>query len=444
LVWGLVFLLISCTASGDAIQPLRDQLYFPTGLAISHANNDAILFVINANADLRYDSGTITPVDLQKVSDLVAGWRGPRDQFQMPPECAPDRDYTITLICDSQVALIPDAAVRIGNFATDLKVQDLQSGAQRLFVAVRGDPSLTWIDFDPTARALDCGGSTAFPRCDDSHRLVRLRGDPRLNAIFDEPFNVLVNSAAGYVVVSHLVRSAVSLADAPSDGSSPPVLTNQLSNLFAPDTTGAQGSVGVAGRQPQLPGDIIYVTSRTDSRVMTMTVSRSSGWSALVPGDPFYLNKVLPSIDTRGITFSADGSRGYVINRNPPLLHIVDTSLNARGVPNNQYLGGVEICPQASAVVLTNTGRGDRAYVGCFQNGQVWTIDPARPPNQALESIADVGRGPYGLTASTARKLLFVSNYLEDTVSVIDLLPGSPFEGRVALKIGLPRPSGFK
>ena len=96
------------------------------------------------------------------------------------------------------------ATVRIGSFAAGMVMQNAspphdQAGmpcattqveAHRLFVAVRGDTSVTWVDLAPGARlltsipyamppSLDCGsasGSTsAVPTCDASNRSTRRR-----------------------------------------------------------------------------------------------------------------------------------------------------------------------------------------------------------------------------------------------------------------------------
>src|SRR5690606_6932084 len=141
-------------------------------------------------------------------------------------DCEADSDIRYTLLCNEAEVVRRDAGVRIGNFATDIKVQELASGALRLFTAVRGDPSLTYLDYDEASGELECGTSdSSFPRCDDEHRLVDLQGDPEVGRIPDEPFGLYVDSGNGFVFVTHLTQGAVSLANAPTDGA-PPTLTD--------------------------------------------------------------------------------------------------------------------------------------------------------------------------------------------------------------------------
>jgi YVTN family beta-propeller protein len=89
------------------------------------------------------------------------------------------------------------------------------------------------------------------------------------------------------------------------------------------------------------------------------------------------------------------------------------------------------------AVIDLGPDAGERAYVTCFQDGQVYVVDP-RGQSQ-VEDIVTVGRGPYSIAAAKDLKQLFVSNYLEDTIAVIDVDPASPQRNRVVLRIGQPR-----
>ena len=424
-----------CPATSEEVRPPSDQFYFPTGMAISP--DQELLFVANANSDLRYDGGTVIPVSLDRLDAVVNEWLS-TGSLPSGRDCERDLMVPYTLVCNEREAVLADRGVRIGNFVTDLQIQALEDGQRlRIFTAVRGDPSLTWADWD--GEDMECGSDGDFPECNDEHRLTQLRNDDDLTGIPDEPFALHVDSVNGYVLVTHLTTGAVTLAAAPPGGE-PPILSDALGNLFAPDpVTGIRGAVGAAGRLPGTAGDRIYVTSRSESRVQVLTVLRSAGWPVLVSAEYFFLNRVLPSTNGRDIAFSADGNSAYIINRSPPMLHIIDTSLNQQGVPKNDLRAGVEICPEASNLAIGDPGRGERVYVACFRNGQVWVVDPV---GGVVDAIIDVGRGPHALVASSDRKRLYVSNDLEDTVAVVDLTPESPTENRVVLRLGRTRQSG--
>jgi DNA-binding beta-propeller fold protein YncE len=76
-------------------------------------------------------------------------------------------------------------------------------------------------------------------------------------------------------------------------------------------------------------------------------------------------------------------------------------------------------------------------YLTCFQDGQIYVIDPR---DTIVEDIITVGRGPYAVVGSPTRKRLYVTNFLEDTLAVVDVEPGSATHDRVVLRIGEIRP----
>jgi DNA-binding beta-propeller fold protein YncE len=428
--------LAGCPAAGEDIQPPRDQLFFPTGLTV--APDSSVLFVANANSELRYNSGSISVIDLDAVQSLTDTWA----TGSVPGgDCNVDASRSHVLECNEAEVVNADSTIRIGNFATALATQTLDSGALRLFAAVRGDPSVTWVDYDDASQGLDCGGVGSYPLCNNEHRLAQLRNDAELPGLNSEPFGIHVDSLNGYVMVTHLTSGAVSLVDAPTDGSQP-ILADAIAGLFLADQlTGVRGAVGVAGRLPGSDNDLVYVTSRSEERVQMLYVHRSesSPYPTIVPSEYFFLDQVFPSDDGRGIAFSADGQRTHIVNRQPPTLSVLDTSLDEQGFPTNELVGVVEVCTDASNVTIADPGAGERAYITCFPSGEVWVVNPF---SMIVEAIIEVGRGPHAVTVSVDRKQMYVANFLEDTVAVIDVEPGSPTENLVVLRLGRTRQSG--
>lgn len=448
-----------CTASGSDVQPRPDELFFPTGAAISP--DGAFLFVANANSDLKYDSGALAVLRAATIEEVVGPWV---ERREIPPDeciddadpdhqakipcCARDADFTETLVCD-EGRFLPEEkpaaqGVRIGNFATDVAVQDLGDGRLRLIVPTRGDPSIAWADWDGAAARLSCSGKAEdFALCDDDHRLAFVSDGL---AISEEPFGVFADSAGQFAMVTHLTTGAITLVDSPRDGAAR-VADVQVGVFVADPSTGLRGATGVAGRTPGAPGDIVYVGSRSEDRIQTFTVGRlvNDAPPVLLQSDFFFLDGVgneqtstTNSSDTRGMAFSAGGDRLFIVNRKPPSLQIYDTSIGPSGAPRNQLTGAVDICRQASTVAVVDSGDGARAYVTCFQDGQVYVVDPRGTGR--VEDVVTVGRGPYAAVAAPDGRRLYVTNFLEDTVSVIDLQPGSPTRYRVVLRVGTPRP----
>ncbi|MDB4956325.1 MAG: hypothetical protein JWO36_3894 [Myxococcales bacterium] len=419
-------------------------MYFPTGMHL--APDDSVLFVANANSELRYDSGSIAVFDLNIVDQVSAGWTDPLKTMPAGLDCAQDPDHTETLICDEAGFIVPHAGARLGNFATQIAVQKTGMGADpslRLIVPTRGDPSVTWMDWDGSR--LSCNPSAeGYALCDEPHRLSNLHNDPNLAVLPDEPYDVFADSTGQFAVITHLTSGAVTLVDSPIGRDA--VIADVVSGLFASDPlTGLRGATGVAGRTPGAAGDIIYVGSRSDNRIQMLTVgvpaNRSTAEPYLETGNFFFLDlagaNAGGSIDTRSMAFSASGDRLYLINRRPPTLQVFDTSLSATGFPKNKGLAATDICRQASTLAVADTGDGDRAYIACFQDGEIYVVDP-RGLSQ-VEDIITVGRGPYSIAAAPSRKKLYVTNFLEDTIAVVDIAPTSKTRNRVVLRMGKPK-----
>ena len=432
----------ACTASGDQVQPKKDEIFFPTGAAV--APNEKVLFVANANSELLYDSGAVWVVDLEKVDSVADAWIASKT---VPPDCAdssgrggPDTDHTETLECDESGYLRTEAGVRIGNFATEIAVQDTHDNTARLIVPTRGDPSVAWVDYKNDV--LSCSQSTeGVPLCDDAHRLSFVRNDSALKSLPDEPFSAYADSTGEFAMVTHLTSGSVTLID--SHPNSDAIIADVVDNVFAADpATGLRGSTGVTGKQSG-GGSLAYVGSNSEDRIQTFSVGRPVNGASpyLLAGDYFFLdgvgNNAGGSIDTRGMAFSPSGDRMYLVNRRPPSLQIIDTSVDATGFPSNKTIGGTDICREASTLAVMDAGAGERIYVTCFQDGQLYVIDPRG--TGSVEDIITVGRGPYSVAVSPSRKKLYVTNFLEDTIAVVDVRPGVPTQNRVVLRIGIPR-----
>jgi hypothetical protein len=88
---------------------------------------------------------------------------------------------------------------------------------------------------------------------------------------------------------------------------------------------------------------------------------------------------------------------------------------------------------------LHNSGRGDRIFVTCYDDGLIYVVDPV-----ALNfSAIDVGVAPTSLVFSQQDPgIAYVASFFNSHLSVIDLRPGSPTENRVLLRIGLPHGYG--
>jgi YVTN family beta-propeller protein len=168
----------------------------------------------------------------------------------------------------------------------------------------------------------------------------------------------------------------------------------------------------------------------------------------LVPTESFYAPAFLPrGSDIRGMLFSDDGSRAFVLYRNnpdsivdPPALVVLDRSRRADGTVLNTPLAILEVCSGPTALQAHDAGRGKRIYVTCYDDGQIYVVDPEIP---AVVSTIDVGAGPTSLVfPRNDPGVAYLASFANSHLSVIDVKPDSPTENHVVLRIGLPHGFG--
>jgi hypothetical protein len=247
-------------------------VYFPVGLAIDASAKH--LFIANSDFDLQFNSGTVLSWDLPALrsrlprtcatSDDCAGLT---DSQNEPQQCdlelagalKPNGELyapggwcvevsrvgdipTVAAPCGSESSerraedqlLYPgrckplrvpsvsepgNFSVRIGAFATDALYRQSpfadQGGVQgRLFVPVRGDATLHWIDVGAQGELL-CGqaNSEDGKSCDPAHRSGDdpIAENTRLARLQGEPFGIDADEAGEVILVSNQTSGAVGL-----------------------------------------------------------------------------------------------------------------------------------------------------------------------------------------------------------------------------------------
>jgi hypothetical protein len=229
-----VTLLVGCFPPGEGVEVPVADVYFPVGLAMDA--DASHLFVVNSDFDLQYNAGSLHTWDLGALRAILAedgygatcrnGERSPEDKLLYPGKC----EY---LPLDRSIL---SHEVEIGAFATDViyRASPAADGTGRLFVPVRGDATLHWIDVAPDG-SLYCGNKGTRDDatvCDDSHR----SGDnepvvenTRYVSMLGEPFGVDANEDGRVILVSHQTSGAVGLLENDWSGTSAPELTVRYS-----------------------------------------------------------------------------------------------------------------------------------------------------------------------------------------------------------------------
>ena len=262
----------SCYSPGDGIAPPLDQIYYPTGLALSEhslgrtdvdpttqvattmpPSPSKYLFVASSDFDLQYRSSSLMSLDLDVLRTKV------------PRNCTTDTDCDTANgeVCDDSIEVTVGGAkvshvpsyfcvqdpsnpcgavgvhtgadqvlypgrcgsidptkdnlirdtVGIGAFATDVLFvpNPNTDGNPRLMLPVRGDASLHWIDVVDGKLFCD-QNQTDDNSCAASHRAGRVAAEDNNNVSQPaEPFGIAATENGRYVAITNQTTGSVSL-----------------------------------------------------------------------------------------------------------------------------------------------------------------------------------------------------------------------------------------
>jgi hypothetical protein len=480
-----------CFVGSEGLSPPTDGFYFPTGVAVSPGGR--VLYVANSDFDLQYNGGTVQALDLGRVRgralDLQAalnpgGASGSGDSSEgavatLAEACgdlAPNAQPLLYPGPCGPLALdgryLKRSAV-IGAFASNVLLthrplsgpsasSDESAGARaRLFVPVRGDPSVTFFNVADDRReagearcegdacfALDCGAPSG-QRCAAEHRIGEKPSlENRHLRLPLEPVGIAADPAGENIVVSHQTENAASLLVNRWDEARP-TLEYTLGEL-------ADGPTELAAvPQPKLAEEL-KARSRDFNYQPAFLLTFVAGPQidllrceedlSATPKRPFLLRSSVAPIrlvangnDSRGVVVDAserqacEASCGsdleclarcaeiplpaFVAHRYPSTLLIgeVRTTLVRRdgpADPNDAWASAYETLTIRDAVPLAaypsrvalgdvidpNGKRSRRVFAVAFDSGLVFSYDPEA---RRVDAVIRTGRGPHALDFDT-------------------------------------------
>lgn len=223
----------SCVFGTEGRPPDPEQIYFPTGVAVSAGRT--ALYVANSDFDLKYAGGTIQLFDAaalrQAVGPLVSALAEStpaKEACTRAGLSTNDDPYLNPGPCEAfPVGPFLRRTVFVGAFASRLSLSYNPDGAgARLWSPVRGDPSLTYIDVDDDRAAsgatpefrFDCNAdSEGF--CGNDHRVGRnTDGSLRGLRLPPDPVGTAISMNGDAVVSAHPTQTATSLVVNAWDG----------------------------------------------------------------------------------------------------------------------------------------------------------------------------------------------------------------------------------
>jgi DNA-binding beta-propeller fold protein YncE len=509
----------ACFDPDDGREPPLDKIYFPSALALSPDGNR--LYVANSDWDLQFNAGSVQVYDAERLRSLLptycdsdaecsavggrcdltpsvdasglerapthwclpAGSEDPcgglglqtaAQRTTSPGLCAPIDNRGEGLLLDS---------VRVGAFATDLLYRSNPAGGGRLFVPIRSDATLHWMDVAGDAPGssaeLDCGQG-ASSECDDRHR----RGDAANEATAAgdelpiEPYGVDASEDGSAIVVTHQTEGRVSLfvndwANA-SDG---PALSSILTGLpLRPVLVRAIPVPEIARR------DRLAATRTLDYRPGFWLGFRGTPFIQLLryfdavdapDGIPFLQTAFADRVNTtavsdiRGIAVDASARTAcetgcgdvleclevcsgvaldvFLANGAPASLLLGhSTSMRRASVPNDrlEVSDAVAIDPGPSRTVvgqIIDAGgqRQRRVFITSFDASSVTIYDPAAG---VVETRVLTGRGPTAIAIDAEHALAYVAHFTDSYVGIIDLDRRHATYGTIVRALGLPTP----
>ncbi len=526
-ILGPCLLLTACFSPGEGQEPPLDRLYFPTGLAIDSSADR--LYVANSDFDLQYNGGALQAVDLGRLRGLVRkycesdadcdaaarcdldpspendgvpshwcvaragahagepcgpfGEKSAADRWLAPGRCGP---VDVTHPQDGGDSLIA-GRVGIGAFATDVVYRRARDADGvpldwgRLFVPVRGDATLHYIDVGRDGLELDCGQSGNDGDCNDQHRVG---DDPDAENTRDirmppEPFAVDATSDGSAVAVTHQTDGAVSLFI--NDWTDRPRLEWVSRGLPA-------RVVGIAAiPEPEIATGADYqrgflATFRGAADVVLLRVFDDASNSGTIQR-PFLQQSGAVGVDansvgfdSRGIAVDAGERRAcerscggdevclgecagiplgiYVGNRTPNSLLVGRTRTNASITSSDDMPTFYDSLPMPLGVSRVVVGtvidpQGDpvtRIFVISFDQRKIAIYDPVA---RRIERFTETGRGPHALVvdADAARAEMgeaprysygYLAHFTDSYIGVIDLDQRHANYGQIVLTVGTP------
>jgi hypothetical protein len=278
-----------CGLNQEGIGPPRDRIFYPGAITVDPTGT--WLYVVNSNADLRFNDGTVVAIELAKVKSARNDHPAPdicRDTKYVIPLTDDYRGYCCVdaldrniLNCDERQFIQQNATVRLGSFGSAIQIfqQDSKNHPelQRLMTAVRGNASVTWIDADVSSGSVtfDCSsaGPTpgSFGECDLDHRVSKtndLEGTtatqtPTKSSVDitlpEEPYAMAIDSDQQLLYTGHLRNGFLSVIDLSQDK---PQLVAPFPGIFPGDANGSTGVTSLTLTATKINDGRIYATSR--------------------------------------------------------------------------------------------------------------------------------------------------------------------------------------
>jgi len=423
-------LLSTCAACGldNAGQPpTAETLNFPVSVAVSpESGGRQFLIVASSNFDLRFNAGAVHSLDLATMRSAIDGCT------DVPCSFADLGDFVVS-------------EVLIGSYTTDLA---LSPRGNRVYLAVRSEVDLTWLDLDPATGELSCQGEGQPETCSARRRTTEISSAcGRTPVLAGDPVGLAVgrvedlsgeSSDLDYVVMVHRNGRASLFLDRSVGGMPEPVLVHTTDGL----------PLDIANVSLEPGSQLVWTHSAS---VINVRSTRDIGFagvaydaadpecSAVFSAGRLPLRGVDDALDTRDSVFSADGSRAYVLARRPEAILTIDLD-DAPLFPGEAAIDRVSHVGYAPSRLTRVDVDPDHAVIAasCFDDRKVWFVDGE---TGATAGAVPGFAGPYDLAYDAVGQLVWVVDFRDSVIRAIDTTPlARGEEPRLVATFGSVRP----
>jgi DNA-binding beta-propeller fold protein YncE len=434
-----LFGLEGCGSDERGVTPPQNELYYPLGIA-PHPDG-RYLYISNSIFDRQYNASTLTVFDtfthqfLEKATVELGLFSGELKLIKRACSSTQNEDAenedaenedaeNEDAECGSVVGYI---TTRDYNELITLNFQADQGNQKSHIQCDQGIENQGYTDRSPyPIKANRCGGEA----------VIFNAGDQNMG---EAPYSISADSQGLWV--SHLDSNSISRWRLPSldfDPQSRPVFDCQL-------TLGGANLIAI-----HPVSKLAFVSDRFGQSIQVIAPNPKKGGACqLNVQQRIALGTNQNDGETRGLTFSADGTLMYVTNATEGALQIYDTSLNRSGQSRNQLLKSLPVGQQANMVRVaglrsnefrpaSNTkgiseveqsvdqkGQG-LVYVTVYGTHRILVIDPQR---FAVIREIKVDKGPHDIVFMPNEEgelRGYVTHFQDHSLSIIDLEPNSP------------------
>lgn len=387
------------------------------------------LLLANSDYDARWAQGTLQTYDLDTVAAAVDACTDP-----------PCRDE------DARAYLVDEVQVGPHVHTIALSPQN-----DRVYLAVRSEADLTWVDLGVDG-SLDCEGAPTggIERCGVRRRSTPIAdGCGRTPTVAGDISGVATGSVADltgevadagldWVLLAHRNGRASLFVDRPAGAARVPTLVHSLTGL-PNDATNAtfDASRGVVWMTTTVPpgGTVPPRSPRAEIPLVGISYDRDNpDCSAAFFGGLIVVRGIDDGLDSRDVAFSAGGRYAHVVSRRPSSIVSLDTDASPIFAGETLIREHTPVADGPARIAAGTFDGREILAVSSFDGQQVTFVDAATGD---IVAVVPGLQRPQDVVIDGVRGLAYVADFGDSVLRVIDLRPLR--EGReleVVLTIG--------